>query len=341
MARREKVFLDTSIVSGEENHGSFFGGRSELEQFASVADIFIPEMVIDEIREQKHRSLVKKQSSFLSNTFHKLLGVDETQTKNFNIREHIANLEEDETVEYELVRLSDYSVLPKMKAMVLAGQAPFTMNSDKGFKDTYIYFTVLEYVKTLEGDEIVFLVTGDNQLKEAFSNHPRVRVVADFAEFSKYRIASFAEDYFVKKLQAEVGSEILPESIVRVWLNVNENWVLQVETDWANYRIEVDFSSREIVGFCDKDIPERVNIFKTETGSFAGTHSAVSILSPYTSYLSDEEISAILREALSNRQIYLIASDEDVKAFLQSLFEARKNRLSDEEQADFVKKYYE
>src|SRR3989344_3157287 len=247
MTKREKVIFDTSCISGEEGQGTFLGGRSELDQFSLVADIIIPEIVIEEIRAQKHRSLVRKQGSFLSNTFHKILGFDETQTREFNIEEYITKLEDDEPLEYTTIPLTDHSVLVKMKGMALIGQAPFSENSDKGFKDAYIYFTVMEYLSSLLDGEIVYFITGDEQLKTSFEHNPRVRVVADFAEFTKYRTENFREEYFISQLHEEVDFTITPDDITGIWLNVNDNWVLQIETGGDVYRVEVDFTSREIL----------------------------------------------------------------------------------------------
>jgi len=43
-----------------------------------------------------------------------------------------------------VIRLQDYSVLEKIKELALKKLPPFEAadNSDKGFKDAYIYFTV-------------------------------------------------------------------------------------------------------------------------------------------------------------------------------------------------------
>jgi rRNA-processing protein FCF1 len=338
MGPREKVIFDTNVISGEENSGSFLGGRGELQKFSAVADILIPSVVIEEIRAQKHRALTSKRDSFLGNAFHKIFNLNEKDTRSFDIRAHIEALELAEPIKYELIDLTDYSVLPKIKDLAISRQAPFDSNSDKGFKDAYLYFTVLEYSRSLNEEDKVFLITNDARLKEAFIG-TRVVVVKDFDSFSKYRTDVFKESYFLEKLQTELGASISGEDIEEAWLNFNGNWILKIKSVEGSWRIEVDFTSREILGICSKDLDEDVRVFQMTIGSFQAAHDAISSVSPNVSYLNDLEIANILREAISNRQIYWIASDEDVKGFLQPIFEERKNLLTEEEQAEFRTKF--
>jgi len=80
-----KVIFDTNTIRNAESITDFFGGRAELENFLKVAEIIIPEIVLDEIKKQKRVHLASKRESFLSNPFHKLRDIDPEETKNFNI----------------------------------------------------------------------------------------------------------------------------------------------------------------------------------------------------------------------------------------------------------------
>ena len=141
---QEKVIFDTNTVRNEGSPNTFLGGRAELKKFEKVADIIFPEIVVDEIRSQKKKNLISKQSSFIENIFHKLRGIDENETKSFNIDDFILKLEADEDISYSTIRLKNYSsLLPKMKYMAINNEPPFEKKSDKGFKDAYIYFSIL------------------------------------------------------------------------------------------------------------------------------------------------------------------------------------------------------
>src|SRR3989338_1641880 len=249
----EKVIFDTNAINCDQSPDRFLGNRAELERFAPVAEMLIPEIVIGELKIRKKRHLLKERSSFLENIFHALRGINKAETKAFDINAHIAKQEAEETIPYKVIALTDFSVLPKMQKMALANRPPFEKNNDKGFKDAYIYFTILEYLETIPGEN-VFLVTNDERLKQSFDAHVRVRVILDLVDFQRYRTSAFREQYFLETLGAELGETIQDQHVKSAWLNINSNWVLSVETGSANYRIEVDFNTREILGFTNNDL---------------------------------------------------------------------------------------
>ncbi|OGF60528.1 hypothetical protein A3C05_03455 [Candidatus Giovannonibacteria bacterium RIFCSPHIGHO2_02_FULL_45_40] len=313
----EKIIFDTNTIRCEGSSDYFLGGRDELERFSKVAELFIPDIVIDEIKEQKRRHLAGKRDSFLENIFHKLRGISEEDTKKFNVVDFIENQRTMESIPYSVITLKDQSALSKIRALAVLNKAPFEKNSDKGFKDAYIYFTVLDFLKDIP-DERVFFVTKDGRLKEAFALNDRVRVVEDFEDFERYRASYFREEYFIRKLQGEIDEDIRPEHISSVWLNINSNWVLLVDTGSAVYRIEVDFTTKEIIGYTDQSIEVAVEAFK-QSRSFAETHENIGTLQSYVQYLSNGEIGDIADAAAINSQIYSIYEDDDVRAFFDSL----------------------
>ncbi len=139
----EKVIFDTNFVRNTKPR-QFLGGRVELEKFAKVAELVFPDIVIEEIKNQKRGRLEKNKTSFLSNPFHWLKNLDFDETKNFDIESHLSELEGNETLEYSVIKLSDTSVLEQMKEMALKKLPPFEAgdNTDKGFKDACIYFGI-------------------------------------------------------------------------------------------------------------------------------------------------------------------------------------------------------
>jgi hypothetical protein len=98
--------------------------------------------VIQEIKRQKKEKLVNNKSQFFSNPLHKILDVNEATTKGFNVENYIQKLLEEEAIPFEVIDLKNNDVLPQIKNLALNNEPPFEENTDKGFKDTLIYFSV-------------------------------------------------------------------------------------------------------------------------------------------------------------------------------------------------------
>jgi hypothetical protein len=318
----EKVIFDTQVARNPEAR-KFLGNRKELKQFAKISEIIFPDIVIEEIKNQKRRNLESKKQSFLDNPFHWLRDLDHDETRNFDIESHISELEKNETLKYNVIKLSDYSVLEQMKELALKKQPPFEPNdnTDKGFKDACIYFTTLEYLQSIP-DKSVFICCKDGRLKEAFQKHPNIIVVKSFDEFIQQGITQFYGEYFIEKLKSEVLADISKDNIIDYWKNINENHVLLIQTDTEKYAVEVD--AGEIVAF------EKVSTYSDTIKSlinaraFSTTHSSVENLMPYLHFLSDNEILKILNAVRTNEQINWIIGDEDVKQFITTLYDSKK-----------------
>lgn len=332
----KKVIFDTNFIRNTEPK-QFLGGRSELERFAKVAELVFPDIVIEEIKNQKRKNLENKKDSFLSNPFHWLRKLDDNETKNFDIESHLKELEENETLEYSVIKLSDYSVLEQIKELALKKQPPFEAgdNTDKGFKDAYIYFTTLEYLQSIP-DKFVFVCCKDGRLKEAFQKHPNIIVIDSYDSFIQNSITRFYDDYFIEKLQSEVHADISKDHIIDYWININENQVLLVEVADEQYVVEVD--AGEIVAFEKVDAYSKTINALINSMSFANTHSTIEELNSYLHFLSDDEIIKILEAAIDNGQIYCIIGDGDVKQFISMLYDKKKRILPPELATNIQKK---
>lgn len=327
----EIVIFDTNSVRSEGSPDHFLGGREELEKFQKVATIVIPEMVVREVRAQKYRHLTSKKDAFFGNVFHKLFGLDEGKTKQFDVNTHISGLEEAETIAYKVISLNDHSVFKEIERMALGNIPPFCNDSDKGFKDVVIYFTVLEYLKKNPEIPYLFFVTRDSRLTEAFLLNTRVKVVSDFSEFQKYRIEYFTNEYFIEGLASKLEVDVGDIEVHDVWLNVNENWTAQITLhDGRTARVEIDFSSKEVLGYTFDDLTAYVNGF-VNSRSFDATHSRIAEVRPNAQYLTDDEIKSVFSAYQSNEQVYWIKGDKDVVGLFLFLSNGKRSLLSDEE----------
>jgi hypothetical protein len=92
----------------------------------------------------------------------------------FSRRKIIQTLIDKENIRYEIIKLKNPNALYQIKNLAIKKEPPFVSRngSDKGFKDAYIYFTVLEYLQNTS-DKYLFFITTDSLLKAAFEEHRR------------------------------------------------------------------------------------------------------------------------------------------------------------------------
>jgi hypothetical protein len=318
-----KVIFDTNSVRSAESFSDFLGGREELERFVTIADIVIPELVIEEIVSQKRKILTSKRDSFLSNPFRYLLSLDEREIVEFNMDQWIEKLSQEEQIPFKKINLTkDKSkILDEIKDLCINCKAPFEENSDKGFKDAYIYFTIREYISSCK-DETIFIVTRDNRLKLALQSLDKVIVIENFDEFEKYNTNYFTDEYFISRLREEIDQNIKSKDIEKIYLNIEDNWVLKIVIVEQVYFVNVDFLSKEIISSTETDFSDTITNL-ISSSNFSSTHAYVSELLDNINYLSNQEITDLLVAATENDQIYWIASDEDVKSFFLTLYKSK------------------
>ncbi|MCU4166111.1 PIN domain-containing protein [Carboxylicivirga caseinilyticus] len=335
---KEKVIFDTNIA---RNTGvnTFLGSREMLEQFTQDAEVVIPEVVVQEIKRQKRSALKSNKDKFLNNPFHKLIGVNEEDTKSFEIENYIQKLQDEESIPFEIIDLKDNNVLPQIKELAIHKQAPFESgeNTDKGFKDALIYFSVLEYLQEIPNKN-VFVCAKDLRLKEALNKHHNIVVIENYKEFKQKSVSQFFDDYFIERVNEELDVIISKENIIEYWHNVEDNQNVLIEIENTQYIIEVD--SGEIVSTSEREqfIDYITQLINSE--NFYITHNAIEKLAPFINYLSNEEINQILNASYSNEQIKWIIKDADVKEFIGTLYKA-KSEIVENAVAEFLKENFE
>lgn len=310
---KEKVIFDTNIIRNAEAT-NFLGGRNELERFADVADIVIPDIVIQEIKRQKRKNLQSNKQKFLVNPFHNLLQIDETNTNAFDIDDYIDKLVKEEDFVYEVIDIKDNNILPKIKELAINKKPPFEGKdgTDKGFKDALLYFSVLEYLQEIP-NKSVFVCVKDGRLKEALDAHQNIIVVESYDEFKAKSISQYYDDYFIQQVEKELSIEISQENIIEHWTNFDDNQVVLINLEDEKYLIEVD--SGEIVNSANKNqfsgyLPALIG-----STSFNKTDKAIDDLEEYKTLFSEEEIISLLSAAHNNTQIRWIIDKEPLVQF--------------------------
>lgn len=330
---RKKIIFDSNFLLNKKCN-SFFAKLEELSNFARYWDIIIPDIVIWELEEKYKRLFLTEKEKFIKTLLHSLLNHN---IDTINVEEKIQDLKDSNPISYQTITIIDYSILENIKSLALKKEAPFEEWewTDKGFKDAYIYFAILEYLQSNTNEEI-FVCTNDWRLTQALERHPEIKIIKDFNEFQESTL--LITDYLIEKIKEEVSNNELEESdVISTRENINWNYIIEI-WNLPTYLIEVekgdiiDWTTDDDLYIEDWNLYDRYNLieFFKETSSFGETHHWVSILHPIIKYLSFWEMKEILEAVISNYQINRIIHDEDVKQFIWDIFNFIKDRLSNE-----------
>ena len=316
MALREKVIFDTNFLFNKKAT-SFFGNREELEQFSKVADIIVPEIVIEELEGKYERSFGQEKVKFLNTLLPSIL---DHNVEVVDINTRIKELKDAEDISYQVIQLTDFNILPEIKKLAIKKQPPFEPGdgTDKGFKDTYIYFTVLEYLQQIP-DKYVFICVKDKRFKKAFESHHNIYAIESYDEFLRHRISQFQDDYFLSKINEELGIEFYKEDVLDYWMNINDNQVLLIKNKEEEFVCEVD--SREIIAVAKTEDYQNSIKNLINSADFLMTNSSIEILDNHINFLSEEEAKRILEASFHNTNIRWVINEHDIKLFIGTLYE--------------------
>ena len=335
---KEKVIFDTNFLYNKKAT-SFFGNKDELTQFEKIADIIIPEIVIEELESKYARSFQQEKEKFFNTLLPNLI---EHNTNDVVVVSKIKEIIDKETIFYQVIKLENFDILPEMKRLALDKLPPFEPSdgTDKGFEDAYIYFTILEYLQNIP-DKYVFVCVKDKRFKKAFDNHANIYVIESYQEFLKNSISQFRDDYFIKKVNAElVEVGIKKEHIIEYWYNIDDNQDVLIKVENVEYIVEVD--SGEIISTSKPELfSPNIKQF-IDSGSFEVIQNTIEQLFPFVNYFSDDDILNILNASFLNEKIKWIIEDKedkDVKEFIGRLYNA-KSELTKDNVADFLKKEF-
>jgi rRNA-processing protein FCF1 len=330
-----KVIFDTNIIK-DTNPESFLGGRVELQKFAEIAEIILPDLVIEELKCQKRKELEKNKGLFLKNPFHWLRNINQEDTENFDNEAHITELENKEDIKYTIIHLKNHSVLDQIRELAIKELPPF-QTGGKGFKDTYIYFTILEYLQTIP-DKYVFVCTKDKVFQTALQKHPNIKVIENFEEFEKNIGLNIPSDYILQQIQETYEGIEYEEK----WLNIENNWVLSFKEKSQKRLIIFDSVANETIGtiVTTQDL-NIVLAYLNEDKSYNDMGEFIKELQKYYLFFSKDHFIQILHSSMDNYCIYnsTIANKEIVKIFRRDENIKEFLNITDDLWEQFAKKY--
>lgn len=321
----EKVIFDTNRLYNKQ--GTTFLAKSicKLENFQKVSEIIIPDIVIGELENKYKRDFEEEKEKFVKTILNSFLSHDADK---LSAEEKIVQLKENETIKYEVIELKNTSVLFEMKNLALKKEPPFkkSVKEDPGFKDAYIYFTVLEYLQTCT-DKYIFVCTQDVTLKEALQKHQNIKVVKDFEEFKQESISLIHDEYFISKLKESVHENITASNIIDYWVSINGNQILLIEIEDEKFLTEIE--EREIVQHRNEDGYRDLISELIESPDWGTTHRTAKQLNSFLNFLSVFDAQELINALLQNDQIYTTLHNS-VRSFYWGLFDISREHLDEE-----------
>ena len=330
--------LDTNVLRDEK--GEFWIKEKEINKLLSYGIVVIPEIVLEEIEQKAIRGFEKEKQTLGS----KLKAFFGQQIEKVDIakkvKDHIESILSREGV--NMIKLTNFAVLPEMKKLAILKQSPFEGNegTDKGFKDCYIYFTLLQYQNKNPSLKLFFW-TKDKRLQSACHN-TSIQIIESIEDYEKnFWLTDYLRGQIADRLETNVGNV----SLLKSEININDNKLLAIQLNQDGesriYRFELD--REEIISYIfEEDISKEVNSTEDvlyalkdaldkfiNTWSFFNTHISIIELEEIDRYLFNDEIIEILTAITTNPQIYKIIRDEDVLNFVDKLFQERKAMLEE------------
>ena len=187
MSAKEYIAIfDTNKIRSLSFVG-LFGSQGELTDFAQHCRIVIPELVIEELMQQKKEEFSLQRKQLEQNTLFKGLHEDVRKNASEEVQEVYNKLQTKRLlvdVAFEVIPLSDKEkALDQVTSLAVARKEPFFNNKEKiEFKDALILQTILQYVSHCQ--QTVYVVARDTDLIEELRKEG-VNVVKDFNEFYK------------------------------------------------------------------------------------------------------------------------------------------------------------
>ena len=335
--KKYKVIFDTNFIW---NSGAdvVSGNKDELSKFEKICEIIIPDMVIRELREQRREALISHEGKLKSNFFYKKFKSDPSiSLPSIDIEQELLKIEQNYRGNYKIISLSTQeNAFFEMQELALQKLPPFKKGTDAGFKDAYIYFTILEYAVSQVG-ETIFVVTDDSTLKLALEKHNFIKVVKSYDEFTSYIIEGYRDDdYLIRTIRNYLNDESMTEqNLIGVWENIDDENILLLESKGQKHVLLI--SAREIRNHAlFSEVQDAKNALINSI-NFEATHYAIARLENYVKYLSDDDIKKILDACYENEQISRIATNPDVKQFILDL-SAHKQHLLDDWTKSFIER---
>lgn len=337
---KDIIFFDSNILHTNDDVNQLLP-ESILKKYFYLGQIYFPYMVFEEIKKTKKERIKKQLDNLKGNRLLPHI-YDNEELYKFDENIYLESLVKSITIEYTIIDLEDTNKMFEIRDLAINKLPPFEgkdKESDKGFKDAYILFTILEFLE--QNQSVVYLITEDKQLQKACKTNDFIKTFESYEEYETSRLSYYEEEYFLGQLSAELDDEIKSSNIKKKYVTALNNVQLYIEKDTKKINVFCDYSTKELLEYEDintsiKNKEDLINELK-DSSSFEKTHDVIDGLSKYNDYTEKQE-EALLDIFLSNNQVYLIASDEDIQRFF-NFITRKKSYMNDEKWKEFKKHY--
>ena len=274
-----KMFLDTNLVRNKNHAGPLFGNIDKLRDKAELVDIIIPEMVIEEILDDKRNDFKEQKNKALqsakTNNVLKSAGVVTEDIESIEYMPNMDDLISQLPFSIEVIKLNNSeAAFANILELAINHKPPFESKGDKGLKDAIIAMTIDEYLSEHQIDQKSIVLTNDRLLGEYYDARKDVVVVENFEELDKAIQVSP-----VKSKTANISGQVsIVESPIR------------------------------------KAIRDQLTTLRN-AGNFATAHEAIKRINELKKNMAYEDFIDTLISAANNNQIYWIREDPDIQEY--------------------------
>lgn len=293
------VLVDTNVVRNEQSFDYLFGSRKALSELKDDITLVVPDMVIEEIIEQKRITFEDAKQKLSGSSLIGHLSVSTSDIESLAFLDFETKLRDDNSIPYVVAQMpNDKSAIDTMKEMALHNIPPFNKGNDKGFKDACIVLAMTHFI-SIHSAESIYIVSNDDRVRNYFDADKRCICLRSF-DGLKARIYWNDEQQLCEKTE-ETASITDKQSL--------------------DTRYEVQSLLDEL----------------RDSGSFSCTHLVIRKLIAKRKLLSIKDKVELFNIAASNDQVNRIMKDPDMINFYLPLFRECEPLLNERAYSTFVR----
>lgn len=340
--KKDIVFFDTNAIRNSW-FNTLLWGIEQLRKFEKYADIKIPQIVYDEIIEQKRREFKSEKEKFLSSKVHSLISYNQKEIEEFDFENHIKNLKDISEINFEVITLENMKVMKDIQELALKKSPPFEKSdgTDKWFKDAVIKFTLEEFLKNNLDISQIYFCCKDWLLKESLWSNPKIKLVSSFDEYLISSKNAFLNPYLIKKISEylfdnfDLSIKNLSDSITLISDSLDGEKIIEIDLlKWQNQwydRMRIKIESGEIIASRDMEHLNRIIEMLKNSRAWKDTHIFAQALLEEDNYnwLTIDDCIALIDSAIINDQIYKTMHNK-VEELFSIIFNLVEDHLTSE-----------
>lgn len=250
------IILDTNIFRND-----FFFKSNDFEVLKDYlkktdSDFILPEIILEEIngvyrkvleeRIQNFNKAGRELSAILNKKNEDLdIDIDNQVVVYVDFVQKNLNIKKNKIVPYN----NDY--LPELVRRAIARQKPFK-DEDKGFRDSIIWLTILDYCKKCKEKQVIFI-----------SNNS--------TDFGDVNIVNALHSQLITEMN-ELGVRVNYFNTTKNFIEAHSKKIDFINKDWIVSKIDEDWLSEEICEFIDQDHHFIISWYEDKLGRESTNH---------------------------------------------------------------------